>query len=67
MYIGFYNSIGNKYFRDIFEAVYLAKTVFYKVQKFSCLTFNNATRFFKHSMKVTTIKEVIPEKVLKIG
>ena len=33
----------------------------------SCLTFNNATRFFKHSMKVTIIKEVIPENVLKIG
>ena len=33
----------------------------------SCSTFNNATRFFKHSMKVTIIKEVIPENVLKIG
>ena len=67
MYIGFYNSIGTKYFRDVFEAVYLAKTVFYKVQKFFCLTFNTAARSFKHSMKVTKIKEVIPENVSKKG
>ena len=25
MYIGFYNSIGSKYFRDVFEVVYLSK------------------------------------------
>ena len=67
MYIGFYNSIRTKYFRDVFEAVYLAKTVFYKDQKFSCLTLNTAAPSFKHSMKVTKIKEVIPENVSKKG
>lgn len=63
MYTGFYNSVGSKYFREVFEVVYLSKNLVLDLQycRSFFLTFHEG-----HRNKESDPRKCIEKKVKNI-